>query len=587
MDTHYTAEKNIEMLIALMKAHNIKKVIASPGSTNITFIASIQQDPDFKIYSAPDERSAAYIACGLAAESKEPVAISCTGATASRNYIPGLTEAFYRKLPVLAITSTQHMGQIGHYVPQVIDRTAVMNDIVNMSVQIPTIHDDMDAWSVNTALNNALLELRHRGGGPVHINLMTSYPFYPIDFTVNKLPETRSIFRIEHGGKLPDLNHKRVAIFIGNHEKIDDVLTGAIDHFCSAYNAVALCDHTSNYVGKYAISASLVTSQDMYHAQCINMDVLIHMGQVSGAYMSFTPKEVWRVSPDGVLRDTFRKLKYVFEMEEVDFFNTYNAKKSGNGGQSLYYQEWKKEHEMLYSKIPELPFSNIWIAQQTITALPENISLHLGILNSLRTWNFCDIRKDITGFSNTGGFGIDGGMSTLVGGALANPDKLHYEILGDLAFFYDMNVLGNRHVTANIRILLVNNGKGTEFRNYTHFASKFGDEADEFIAAGGHYGDKSSVLVKHYAEDLGFVYLSANTKKEYLENLEFFCKPEIGDQPILFEVFTNNEDEDSALNIMRNLGTTKTGYIKKAAKNVVKEALGQKGVEKFKKIIRK
>ncbi len=107
MDTFYTAEQNLQMLIYLMKQHGIRKVIASPGATNITFVASIQQDPYFEIYSAADERSAAYMACGLAAESGEAVALSCTGATASRNYVPGLTEAFYRKLPVLAIPSTQ------------------------------------------------------------------------------------------------------------------------------------------------------------------------------------------------------------------------------------------------------------------------------------------------------------------------------------------------------------------------------------------------------------------------------------------------------------------------------------------------
>ena len=94
MEYHYTTERNIQILIGLMKAHNVKKIIVSPGSTNITFVASLRQDPYFEMYSAPDERSAAYMACGLAAESKVPVALSCTGATASRNYVPGLTEAY-------------------------------------------------------------------------------------------------------------------------------------------------------------------------------------------------------------------------------------------------------------------------------------------------------------------------------------------------------------------------------------------------------------------------------------------------------------------------------------------------------------
>lgn len=141
MNGRYTNERNIQMVIALMKAHNIHKVVASPGTTNITFVASIQDDPFFEIYSSVDERSAAYIACGLSEESGEAVALTCTGATASRNYLSGLTEAYYRKLPILAITSTQHVGRIGQNIAQVIDRTEIQNDVAKLSVQIPAIHD--------------------------------------------------------------------------------------------------------------------------------------------------------------------------------------------------------------------------------------------------------------------------------------------------------------------------------------------------------------------------------------------------------------------------------------------------------------
>ena len=64
---YYTSERNIQIVLALLKAHNIRKVIASPGATNITIVASMQQDPYFEIYSCVDERSAGYMACGLAA----------------------------------------------------------------------------------------------------------------------------------------------------------------------------------------------------------------------------------------------------------------------------------------------------------------------------------------------------------------------------------------------------------------------------------------------------------------------------------------------------------------------------------------
>lgn len=587
MNRYYTAEKNIQMLIAIMKAHGIKKVVASPGSTNVTLIASLMYDGSFEMYSAPDERSAAYIACGMAAESCEPVALSCTGATASRNYIPGLTEAYYRKLPILAITSTQHMGQIGQYVPQVIDRTIPLNDIVNLSVQIPIINNDTDAWAVNTKLNEAVLELRHRGGGPVHINLTTSYLVSPIDFSVKTLPATRIINRIQYGDEFPDLEGKKVGIFVGNHKQFSKDEISSIDLFCEKYNSVVLCDHTSNYYGKFAMSASLISAQDTYKSTNLNMDVLVHIGEVSGSYMSFNPKEVWRVSPDGVIRDTFKKLKNVFECSEKFFFDCYNAKKQDIELSNDYYNEWESEYNKLNKNIPELPFSNIWMAQNTFNRIPSGSFLHLGILNSLRAWNFMQIRPDICSFSNTRGFGIDGLMSSLIGAALVNEDKLHFLIIGDLAFFYDMNVLGNRHVSPNLRILLVNNGKGTEFKNYTNFASEFGVETDKYIAAGGHYGNKSKDLVKHYAEDLGFSYIAASSKTEYLEGLDRFTSLDEKEKPILFEVFTDEKDESDALYIMRNLGTTGSLKIKSATKSIVKNVLGENTVSKVKKMLAK
>lgn len=103
----YSKEIAIQILISLLKENNIKKIIVSPGTTNLTFVASLQHDSFFEIYSCPDERSAAYMACGMATECGEPVVITCTGATASREYLAGLTEAFHRKIPILAVTATQ------------------------------------------------------------------------------------------------------------------------------------------------------------------------------------------------------------------------------------------------------------------------------------------------------------------------------------------------------------------------------------------------------------------------------------------------------------------------------------------------
>ena len=576
---YYSNERSILILISLLKQHGIKKCVLSPGATNITLVASLQQDSYFELYSSVDERSAAYIACGLAAECGEPVLLSCTGATASRNYLPGLTEAYYRKLPILAVTSTQIISRIGHHIAQVIDRRSIQNDVALLSEYIPVTKDETEAWSNMVKINRALLELHHHGGGPVHLNVETAYSR---DYSIKELPKARMIRRIMPDDSFPELPKGRIAVFVGAHLKFTESETIALDAFCRAHDAVVFCDHTSGYKGKYRVPISILTSQEKDNCGLNEMDLLIHIGEVSGGYITMCPQRVWRVNPDGELRDTYRKLTHVFEMKEQLFFEHYAAD-TPNERQAYLDTCWDAL-KTTWAKIPDtLPFSNVWIAQQTAHRLPENSVLFLGILNTLRTWNYFDIPDSVYGYANTGGFGIDGYISSFIGASLACPEKLFFCVAGDLAFFYDMNVLGNRHVGKNVRILLVNNGKGTEFRNYMHPGASFGEEADKYIAAAGHYGNKSCQLVRHYAEDLGYEYLSASNKEEYLNNIDRFLTPEMIERPMLFEIFTTDQDESEAIRMMRNLNITTTTVLK----NVVKSLLGEKGKEMVKKMINK
>lgn len=580
MNFYYTEEKNVQMLIYLLKKNNIKKVIASPGTTNVTFVASLQHDQFFEMYSAADERSAAYMACGLAAESGEPVVLSCTGATASRNYIPGLTEAFYRKLPVLAVTSTQQLAKVGQLVPQVIDRSRIQNDIAVKSVQIPIINSKEDEWDCNIKLNDAILALSHRGGGPVHINLTTNYTN---DFSVKELPKYRVIRRISLSNNFPEIKQgTKVAIFVGAHLPWDEEVTNLVDDFCEKYNAVVMMDHTSNYKGKYGVEYNLVAAQS-YPYSTKKMDLLIDFGEMSGAYMNLCPQNSWRISPDGKIQDRWRNLSYVFDMDEKEFFKYYVQKRSGKN--TDYAKACQEEYKNLIAHVPQLPFSNDWIASVTARQLPSNSVLYLGILNSLRSWNFFEVPSSIDCYSNTGGFGIDGTLSTLIGSSLANKERLHFCVVGDLAFFYDLNSLANHNVGNNIRILLVNNGCGTEFKNYNHFAAQFGDMGNEYIAAKGHYGNKSRNLVKHYATDLGYEYLTASNKEEYTKNLKRFLTPELTDKPMIFEAFTDYPEESDAL---KDINTLKEApvTVKSTAKKAVKSILGQETVNKLKRIVR-
>ena len=182
-------------------------------------------------------------------------------------------------------------------------------------------------------------------------------------------------------------------------------------NFALCTMGVVLCDQTSNYHGPYRVEPSLLTCQQQYDSACKNISVMIHIGYVSGAYIGVRPSEVWRVNPDGEIRDESHKTHYVFQMEEVDFFSYYvrlgklkgvdeinsmdlieimDAEES-NGAMleeldtnealetnieqldisGTFLEQWQRDYERVSKKIPELPFSNVWIAKNTASKLPE------------------------------------------------------------------------------------------------------------------------------------------------------------------------------------------------------------------------
>lgn len=545
----YSNDKNAQILLSLMKAHNIRKVIASPGTTNIAIVGSMQHDEYFEMYSCVDERSACYMACGLSAESGEPVAIVCTEATASRNYFPGLTEAHYRKLPILVIAGSHGEYSIGNLHSQSIDRTQSPKDTVRYSAFVNKINNSHDESHNVTIINKGLIELKRHGGGPVLVNIVAS----PRGFDTETLPHVKAIKYYNKESLFPTIDGGSVAIFVGSHTRMSEELTQEIDKFCSIHDAVVFCDHTSGYTGKYKVNFALVCSQKNYKSKLTNPDLLIHIGEVSGDTYStgkISPRKVWRVSEDGEIRDLFHKLDSVFEIDELSFFNHYAI---GEGNKTSYLDKCKAEYQECLSAFPELEFGNIFVAKYLSSRLPKNSVIHFGIFNSLRSWNFFELDSSIQSSCNVGGFGIDGAFSTLIGASLANPKKLHYLAVGDLAFFYDLNAMGNRHVGNNVRILLVNNGRGFEFRKKDHPGYAFGESADKYIAAGGHFGKMSPYLVKCFAENLGFEYITASNKEEFETICARFVTEELTDKPMVFEIFPETDDEINNLDAVRHI----------------------------------
>jgi 2-succinyl-5-enolpyruvyl-6-hydroxy-3-cyclohexene-1-carboxylate synthase len=574
----YTTLNSVQIIISLLKQHGINQIVISPGASNIPIVQGIQNDPFFTCYSVVDERSALYFAIGLWFETGKPVALSCTSAQATRNYIPGLTEAFYKHVPILAITASKHPKYWGQECMQAPIQTSLPVDAIKQTFALPMVDSKQDELHCIRMVNEAILELTHRTPGPVQINV-------PMDgtesaaFKISESPSVRSIKRYmawdEWSGVA--LDSKKIMIVVGEHRPFSDKQIAVIDEFVESHNAFVYVNHLSNYHGKRAVAANFAVScaGSEYSQKKCNPDILITIGGQTGDYAlcsrltsgAQTEFEHWRVAEDGNIVDTYDKLTKVFECPFELFFSRLAEKRQG---EQTYYESWKRMQDaMVLPK--ELPFSNAYLAQQLHGSIPKNSYLNLAILNSLRVWSYFPLDSSIICNSNVAAFGIDGCMSVLLGQSAAT-DKLCFLVIGDLAFFYDMNSLGIRHLKNNIRILLVNNNCGAEFKLYSNPAYQFGKDADAYIAAAGN-----NLNAQGWAETTGFKYISAGSKEAFLQHRDEFTGE--SEQSIVFEVFTTPENESDALRSFRENNRTS---VQDVLKGKVRSLIGDKGVKVLK-----
>ena len=534
----YSIAKNIQIVIAALKAHNIKRLVLSPGGTNAPFIRNVQDDSFFECYSVVDERSALYFAIGIYLQTGDPVAVCCTSAQATRNYIPGLTEAYYKHVPILAITFSKHYRFIGQDYMQAPNQTSLPMDSVRKSYALPYVANEHDFKHCARLANESMLELTHRVPAPIQLNV----PMLDTELgqdTVESLPNIKIIRRytqIESASI--ELKEKRILIIVGENRGIDDT---KIVEFAKLHNAAIYVNHLSNMRNDYTVEGNLLLTlitQDKFD-ETLAPDILITIGGQTGDYPLYhkltegnTSFEHWRICPSGEVVDTYDRLTKVFECSVDEFFGSI---KSG-GTNNEYLGVWKDAISKLTTDI-DLPLSNAYTAQQLHNLIPEDSCVNFAILNSLRMWNLFHFENIVHCYSNVGAFGIDGGLSTFIGQSVMT-DKLCYMIIGDLAFFYDMNALGIRHIKNNIRVILVNNQGGIEFKYGV--GEERGKIIDRYIAAAGHFRDAEGWAITNK-----FEYHKVKTKAEFDKITTRLVSN--SENPILIEVCTTDLNESEAM----------------------------------------
>lgn len=578
----YTEVKSYQFIISLLKQYGIKHCVLSAGSRNVPFVHSVEEDDDFICYSVVDERSAGYFALGLAQELNEPVVISCTSSTATCNYWPAVAEAYYQNVPIVVLTSDRDLRMVGQWEDQLIDQVGMYDRHVKKSVSLPIINDKNDEIYCQRLINEALLELNHNGAkGPIHINVPTNT--YNRSFIVKSLPKAKKIERVSLNNInllrdcLNKINsYKKILIVCGQQSQVSSNLEKELETFFEKYECVIVGDYMSNIKVKNIINTTISMDTNIVSQNCfenLRPDLVISFG---GQIFSGIKEQLknncgkfehWIIQEDGRVVDAFKSLTKIFECEPENVFAYFNKNTKGKNSK-LYFNEFKEYNDSI--KIPEFEYSNVYAIKNVVENLPQNSILHLSINDSIRITNFFNIPSSTKVYANIGTHGIDGCMSSFFGQSVASA-KPSFLIIGDLAFFYDMNSLRINSIKNNVHILLINNHGGSEF-----YYNKIQQNNDKHTPA------RHNNIAEGWVKDNNFLYLSAHNKVEFDKNLSKFLNNQ--SKPVVFEVFTEMKTDAEIIHNFYNKVKPKDlkSEIVRKSKDFVKKNIGQ---EKAKKIL--
>jgi 2-succinyl-5-enolpyruvyl-6-hydroxy-3-cyclohexene-1-carboxylate synthase len=473
-------------IAAICAGHRITQAVICPGSRSAPLTLAFSRHQGIKTYVIPDERSAGYVALGLAQSSGKPVAVVTTSGTAAANIYPAVIEAFYQRVPLLVFTADRPPEWIDQQDGQAIRQYNLYERHVLRSFQFPSMTESTDAkWHANRLVNEAIMEAQK--GGPVHVNVPIREPFYPETDEQWCYSENVRIIMQRSGTNLSVkeditelLSHVKefgkVMLLVGQY-RMDYASRSVLQELSDRCGWLIVGDIVSNV---HTVSGAITRQELILKKQAdhgiLAPELLISIGQsvLSKALKSFLrqhqPLQHWHIGEGHTLVDTLMTLTKKVVASPAQFFSQLlQADMHASSGQLKYQQKWfslqmdvANDSDRLLAKKAT---GELAAVAEILKHLPTSCDLHLANSMTVRNANLLGLKahNEVRVWSNRGTSGIDGCTSTAIGHAI-NEERIQLLLTGDMAFFYDRNALWHHHLTDNLRIVVLNNHGGGIFR---------------------------------------------------------------------------------------------------------------------------
>lgn len=472
-----TNKSGVRALVSLCVAHGVRQVIISPGSRNAPITIAFENHPSINTYSIVDERSAGFVAMGMALKTKEPTVVVCTSGSAMLNYAPAVVEAFYQHIPLVVISADRPNEYINQGLGQSIEQHNLLTNIVKKAVSLPNIITDKNQqWYCERLINEALLAAKTGKSGPVHINVPLSEPLY--DLTDEEFEAPKPITQTSPNAiqwRIPEVTgFDKILILVGQNQKGEE-LNGILSELSKQTNIQIWTEATSNVAHPNYIDGidKLLASFNQDDESHFAPELLITIGDaiVSKRIKSYLQQannfEHWQIGQSPEVVDTYKHLTHIFEGNEIEWllsFKNQLPKNSNSTYQAIGLtrkQELEKAHTEYYKAADYSDFS---VYHAICNALLNNdIDIHVANSAAIRYMQLFERSASQTYYCNRGTSGIDGSTSTAVGAAMVTKKPVWF-LTGDISFLYDSNAFWNEKLPKNLKVVIVNNQGGGIFR---------------------------------------------------------------------------------------------------------------------------
>lgn len=173
----------------------VEHVVMAPGSRSTALVVAAHGHPDLRLHTEVDERSAGFLALGIARATGQPAVVVTTSGTAVANLLPAVVEADHDRVPLLLLTADRPPELHGTGANQTIQQVGIFGDSPRWTIDLGvpgTTAEEVARWRWTACRAHGVATGRPvetpgvvgidswREPGPVHCNLPFREPTVPV-----------------------------------------------------------------------------------------------------------------------------------------------------------------------------------------------------------------------------------------------------------------------------------------------------------------------------------------------------------------------------------------------------------------------